>query len=197
MKKIKKLLEKYKKIEGERFFEELFTNREYKLVRKVKSDIVVDVGACAGEFSAYIYDKAKVIYAIEPYSQHFEELTGNIKEFNLTKIKPFNLALSNENGEGNLILKDRGGHMLSKGNGERVKTKTLATFMKENKIKRIDILKIDIEGGENEVFNSDDFKEIAGRVKFIIGEHLGGVDGLLKSLGYKKKQDRLNSIYKR
>ena len=189
------LLEKYKKIGGERFFAELFTNNEYLLARKVKADVVVDVGACAGEFSAYIYEQAGIIYSIEPYSEHYKELEANIQEFNLTKIKPFNLALFSENGERKLAIGARGSHRLATEGTEVVKTKTIKTFLEENNIDHVDILKIDIEGGENEVFNID-FAKIAGKFSFIIGEHLAGTpEQNLLNCGFRKIQDGSNQIF--
>lgn len=192
------LLEKYEKIEGERFFAELFGNNEYEEVTKVKANIILDIGACAGEFSAYIYDKAKTIYALEPYSEHFKELEENIKEFELTKIKPFRLALSNKNETGKLLIGVRGGHKLGDGEEtEEVPIKTLATFMEENNIEHVDVLKIDIEGGEDAVFQSDDFYKVADKIAIITGEHLQGVKDHLIKLGFEYVEGNPNSIYKK
>ena len=173
---IKGLLKKYKNIPEERFFNEIFKEKEYKPALYRKADVVIDVGACAGEFSAYIYKKAKVIYALEPFSEHFAELSDNVEQFGLTKIKPYRLALGDFNGEGILSVGGgRGSHKLIKGpNGDKtepVDVKTLATFMKDEEIDRVDILKTDIENGETELYNSPDFKDVAGKIKFIIGEH--------------------------
>lgn len=173
------LLEKYKKIEGERFFQDVILDEEYKLAFPEKADVIIDVGALAGEFGAYMYDKAQVIYALEPHQGHYKELTTNIKEFGLSKFRPFNLALTDYNGEGTLVWGPRGGHKLVLGGGsdktQKVKVKTLAQFMKDQKIDEVDILKIDIENGEDQVFTSSDFKDVARKIKFMIGEHAGVV----------------------
>ena len=170
---LSKVLKKY---EGDRFYNEIIIGKEYRAARtKRKADVVIDVGSLSGEFSMYMYDRAQVIYALEPYSDHFVELYNNIKDFELTKIKPFRLALSNYNGEGTLAIGSRGGHKLISGSGngktETVDVKTLATFMKDEKIDNVDILKIDIENGEIEVFTSPDFEKVARKINFIIGEH--------------------------
>lgn len=198
---IQKLLEKYKDIPEERFFKELFEKNEYESVLDRKADIVVDVGACAGEFSAYIYDKAKTIYAIEPYSKAYKELENNIKEFGLTKIKPFRVALSDYVGTGELANDvARGANTMVDihGETEKVPVTTLATFMKEQAIDHIDILKIDIEGAEFLVFGSEDFKDVASKIRFIIGEHMYGLPGeTLKGLGFQEiyLRDNNNIIY--
>lgn len=196
-----KLLNKYKLIDKERFFKDVFEKEEYLPCRELKADVILDIGALAGEFSAYMYDKAKVIYAIEPYSKHYVELEENIKEFGLTKIKSFRLALSNSNGSADLSILQRGGHTLvpsvTPSEIEQVPCQTLATFIKEQKIEHIDILKIDIENGELLVFNSPDFKEVADRIDVIIGEHLGGLEELFKSLGFTPRGYKQNTIFER
>ena len=174
MARIKGFLKKYENL-GDRFFNEIIVGGEYKLALNEKASVIVDVGALAGEFGVYMYKKARTIYALEPFSEHFEELETNIRDFNLKKIKAFKLALSDYNGEGTLIIGGRGGHKLVAGGGsektEKVQIKTLASFMNDEGIKHVDILKIDIELGEREVFGSDDFAEVADRINFIIGEH--------------------------
>ncbi len=195
MRKIDKLLEKYANIPDERFFKDIFDHGEYKAVREVYP-VVMDIGALAGEFSAYIYDLAKEIYAIEPYSEHFKELKENIKDFELTKIKPFNIALAGHNGTGKLAVALRGSHKLDE-EGVEVETQTLATFMKNNDISHIDLLKIDIEGGEIVFFNSPDFKDVVGEIDVIIGEHFSGLLELMQNYGYNMTVDGNNYIFKR
>lgn len=197
---IDKLLEKYKQIPQERFFEDVFKGNEYIDALGRKSDIVLDIGACAGEFSAYIYPKATKIYAIEPFSEYYKELTDNIKEFNLDKIIPFKLAIGDYNGVGKLASdRSRGGNKLEDNPDlfEEVIVKTLAQFIKDEHIERVDVLKIDIEGLEKKVFNSPDFIEVVDRIDYIIGEHLGEVIELLKSYGFSQSADGVNYIFKK
>lgn len=195
MSQIDKLLKKYKLIEGERFFDELFRKNEYEAA-KFKSHIVLDVGACAGEFAAYIYDYADIIYAIEPHEDHYNELEFNIKEFGLDKIRPFKLALYKTDGEAKLTNESRGSHRLDDSGVEVVKTQTLKTFLDENGIDKVDILKIDIENGEKDIFN-EDFKEISDRIDFIIGEHLDVVRPLLESCGFNYHREKDNLVFKK
>lgn len=201
MSNIQGLLDKYLNDGAERFFHDVFEKQEYAPARNQKADVVLDIGALAGEFSAYIYDQAEKIYAIEPYGEHYKELISNIKEFGLKKIKPFRLALSNYNGKGYMIGGSRGGNVLINESGsdktEKVKVKTLATFMKDNNIKHVNILKIDVEAAENLIFRSDDFKKVAKKIDFIIGEHLGGLQSLFKNFGFKVNEysESPNNIY--
>lgn len=182
--KIQALLDKYKNIPGERFFDEVFISEVYKDALDKKANVIVDLGALAGEFGAYMYDKADVIHSIEMFSKSYKELVDNVKEFKLDKIKPYHLAIANYNGKGSMSLEDsRGGHMLNSGvENEFVEVKTLATFMKDEGIVHIDILKVDIEGGELNVFKSNDFASIVDKISYIIGEHSNNI--ILEKYGF-------------
>ena len=178
----RQLLEKYK---GERFFKEVYVDGMYAPVLLEKLDVVLDVGALAGEFSTWIHNRAGVVYAFEPQPEAFKELEENIEDF--PKVKAFKLAIGGENGTKKLYKDTRGGHSLlgQKDDFEEVECKTLATVMKENNIDQVDVLKIDVENGEMEVFSAPDFAEIASKINFIIGEHMNGVvESLLEQNGY-------------
>lgn len=199
MDNIKGLRDKYTTIEGERFFKELFDKDEYAAVKGKKADIVFDIGACAGEFVAYIYPDAGKIYAFEASPKQFEELVGNIEEFNLSKVIPIPLALSGNNELQKFTVNENRGGNLLRDNGEEetidAQCITLAQYMKLNNIPHIDILKIDIEGGEKAVFEAEDFKDVAGKITCIIGEHLSGQISLLEGYGFAAKHDNGNYLF--
>jgi FkbM family methyltransferase len=185
---IDQLREKYKPREDERFFRELWEKDEYQSVLSRPLHTVLDIGALAGEFAAYIYDKADVIYALEPFPPHFQELEDNVREFGLTKIKPFQLALFNYTGTAKFSTKkDRGGNCITDEAGMQqieVPVTTLAQFMKDNCIEHVDVIKIDVENNEVEIFGSHDFKDVAYKIDCIIGEHLDGCIDRLKEFGF-------------
>ena len=190
-----------KRYKNDRFFDEVFNTEIYKFAREMaeqsKIDTVVDVGAGAGEFSFYMYNLVEHIYAIEPEPRVYAELEDNINEFKLWKIKPFRLALSNKNGRTNLNIHSRGGHALAKEKTDKsikVPCKTLATFIKENKIKKIDIFKTDAENAEDLFFFQSDFEFVAPRIKYIIGEHLAAASDTLVACGFEK---RIEEVYVR
>lgn len=130
--------------------------------------VIVDIGANIGLFSLYIYPKAKCIYAIEPTNDHFKVLQGVSESF--TKIQPFRLAIHNWNGFSKLFLDNTNytGNHISKTGSVDVKTRKLLAFFKENNITQVDLLKMDIEGGEREVIllddTVDDALKICGRI---------------------------------
>jgi len=51
-----------------------------------------------------------------------------------------------------------------------VQCKTLGEVFKENAIKHVDFMKIDIEGKEFDVLGDDSFDEVAGKIDVIMGE---------------------------
>jgi FkbM family methyltransferase len=161
---------------------------EWLLLREVERDyqlddlnlgpesLVVDIGAHVGVVSMYLAKKTGCkVYAYEPEPGNFRRLVENIKANEFGKqIIAHNVAITRDaravligGGNGN-----SGGHTIYVENGEMVGSYTLRdTF--GGKI--IDLLKIDCEGAEFEIF--EDLSILEGRVKAIRGElHRGRCD---------------------
>ena len=163
--------------------------------KKKGAGVVLDVGAKTGEFSLWIYPYAEKIFALEPAGELFPHLEKNVKGW--PKIQALKLSLSGSN-EDQKLLGDvmSGGARLGQGDGgQMVKSRTLATFMEERNIEMVDILKIDIENGESDVFGSSDFPW--DKVRFVIGEHLGSLRGSFESNGFKMDDYRHGFTAKR
>src|SRR3990167_270755 len=136
------------------------------LDKEKKDPIIVDVGANIGITVQYFRDHAKKVYAIEPSTEHFEALQKN-KEFNgWENVELFKYGISDRDGEMELRLCDtnRTSHSLmfpAKGKGlvEKVPTKKMTTFFKENNITHVDFMKFDVEGAEDLILPSEDFAE--------------------------------------
>lgn len=120
------------------------------------ADVVVDVGAHVGMFSVYasrLAGKGRV-YAFEPMPQNFEMLERNLALNGVRNVSAINKAVSDETGSTHFFLSghNTGGHSLYAGDdrtqGIKVETVSLKDFTGENKIKKIDFLKMDCEGGE-------------------------------------------------
>jgi FkbM family methyltransferase len=128
-------------------------------------DVVFDVGAYFGFFSYHAVQKgAKEVYAFEPNPYVFEILKKHAEMWN-DKIKPYQLALSDKNGEADLFISNELGvdstmlenrensilkfHQYNK--KVKVKTMTLDSFVKEYNVERVDFIKIDAEGSEREI----------------------------------------------
>lgn len=163
---------------------EIFQWREYKVAEEIirKSSLpILDVGAHIGIFSLYVraLNDAVKIYALEPEKENFRLLLKNIEASGVRDAKSYKVALSGKTAERNLVIEpDSINHYLAdensgdeaKVNYEKVSSISLGDFLEKNDIARVGLLKMDIEGGEYEVFENMS-EEIFGRIDNIILEY--------------------------
>lgn len=126
--------------------------------------VIVDAGANIGTTSIYFthkYPEAKII-AIEPEVSNFAMLARNVRPY--PAIVPVHAALWNRDGEIGVSepdpatgAKGNWAFVTHEGQGVKVRAVTMRTLMMEMQIQAIDLLKIDIEGAEKEVFESADW----------------------------------------
>jgi len=178
--------------DSDRFIREVLVGGEYKYL--FKYDTVVDIGANIGTFSLWILPYAKRIYALEPNPvamRLFEEtIKGNHIE---DRVTPLEIAITGTDGDRYLANTDGpeyGSGLINDKEGVVVHAMALDTFMAENKIEYIDLLKVDIEGCEVELFSSPGFKNVANKIGTVLGEyHNGGmgksIEGSLNGAGFK------------
>lgn len=173
-----------------RFIKEVLIEDIYKEVRPQKT--IIDIGAYQGEFSFYCYPFARKIYAIEPNPKAFSVLNGYVSLYDLENtISCFNIAISGKNELRSINLETEiGGSSIVNGadNGcLKIDTVTINTFLNQNGIDKVDILKIDTESAEQEIFQADDFEDAAKKIDFIIGELHNNciIKDRLSSLGYR------------
>lgn len=149
-----------------------------------KNPIIVDIGANIGAFSIYTYNylqnKHPKIYAIEPSLNNFQQLNKNLGLYKNWNIIPFKLAISSSNGSALLDISGAfDSHFLKKHgekgfNSETVQTLKFDTFCQKNNISTIDLLKIDIEGGEYDLFEtSHNFIRKIAKIIMIEVHHIG------------------------
>lgn len=118
---------------------------------------IVDAGAHIGMASilfARRYPLAKII-AIEPEPSNFALLLKNTASYK--NIVPICAALWKEDGEVTLGRSDvhvKGAFQVVENGEIRARAMTMETLMRETGIQSIDILKVDIEGSEKEVFDT-------------------------------------------
>ena len=124
-----------------------------------KEDIVVDVGAHIGIFSVYASKLASKgqVYALEPVKENFRILSTNKNLNNSDNLKIFNKGLFNSSKELEISLDtpNNTAKFTLYGKGkitEKIRLESFDTFIKQNKLKKIDFLKMDCEGSEYEIF---------------------------------------------
>lgn len=172
-------------------------------------DIVLDIGANSGQYTllaSWITGSEGFVYAFEPAPHKFNELLSNIKSNKLNNIKSFNYALSNYEGFAYLNLQKNinndGMHYLTKNTSYqnkhsiKVVTHTLDYVIQSIINKPIDLIKIDIEGWEEQVFQKSNLLFSQNKPPTIffewIPQHVSkaglnteGLFNFLKSLNYK------------
>ncbi len=145
-------------------FRQIFIEREYDFEARRSPSTIIDAGANIGLASIYFANRfpdARII-AIEPEASNYSVLEINIRPYR--NITPIRAALWHRDEIVNLVDPDLGKWgFMTRGSGENetdhgshlyhVEGVTVTTIMNRFGIDRLDILKIDIEGAEREVFS--------------------------------------------
>lgn len=152
------------------FTKNLWYLEPFKLMQKFTANdhpVIFDIGACDGHTSKIfknIFPDAR-IYAFEPYPDSYKLLEKTAKE--IRDVSAHQYALSNENGVMDFFVnKSKATNSLLSAKSTEsfidahivyekkisVETMTLDDFAEHNNINEIDILKLDVQGGEMLVF---------------------------------------------
>lgn len=143
---------------------EIFDLREYRGAENIIKSAtfpIIDAGAQAGFFSLYCRAlNAKIrVYAIEPESENAQVLAKHLKSNHIQNVKIFQQALAGKSGKIDFYVSpDTHNHSLIKFSEFKkmisVPALSLSDFLKQNKLIRISLLKMDIEGAEYEVLEN-------------------------------------------
>lgn len=140
-----------KEINNEHYFDKDFLD-----IFKSDDAVVIDAGANIGLFSLHIYSKCKDVYAVEPTPAHIDVLRQIIAHNDIKNIHLEELALCNFTGTTTFSIDNQNTTQNRIANhGNIVKCETLLDFLNNRKIEKVDLLKIDIEGGEKLLFLED------------------------------------------
>jgi FkbM family methyltransferase len=169
-----------------------------KLVRD--SEVIIDVGANTGIYSliAKTLNPAARVYAFEPILRVYDKLVSNVR-LNGFEIDSFDAALSNTDGEA-VVYDTPAEHVYSVTINKNlnaddveviptnVKVARLDTFIRQNNVKKIDLIKLDVETHEVEVLEG--MGEFLGKFKptfliEILNDEVGQkVEEIVKDLDY-------------
>lgn len=177
------------------------------LDKERKDPIIVDVGANIGIVTQYLREHAKKVYAIEPSKEHFEALEKNKEVNHWDNVDIFKFALAEEDGETTIYRNSKNLTMNSimhhynddiKGRDEKVPTKKITTFFKENNITHVDFMKFDVEGAEDVILPSKDFEEASKiidiiEIEFHFPTYPEHINHLIK-LGYQARRYPCSAI---
>lgn len=171
-------------------FKQVFIDEEYKFQTKKDPNVIVDAGANVGYASIYfasLFPNAKII-ALEPENNNYALLCENVKKYK--NIIPVQGALWCESTKINICdegLGEWGFMTFSIDNAKKniehlVDAYTVDSLMEKYELSKIDILKIDIEGAEKEVFENTE-------------KWINSVDSLIVELHDRMKDGCSRSFY--
>jgi len=142
---------------------EIFIDRTYEKFFEVEEgDVVFDVGASLGPFTFSILDKnPSHVFAFEPSFEEFKTLVLNTRQGPVTHI---NKGISNVVGKFDFEF------VFDTTEGNNLYSTTFMKAIEDYNIQKIDFLKSDCEGGEYDIFSTENLFWIKQNVKKIVGE---------------------------
>lgn len=131
-----------------------------RLFEVEEGDIVVDIGSTVGEFTySILHKKPKHCYVVEPMPVFFDTLQNNLYGHPVSFV---NAAITDEK----YCTLQWDGHI------HNVQTLTFEEFILKNRIKKIDFLKSDCEGGEYNIFSQTNISFLKTIPKIVFEIHL-------------------------
>lgn len=133
-----------------------------------------DVGANLGQTAERLvraFPEADT-YSFEPVPATFEQMKQNVARWR--RVQPFNLGISDKVAQCSMRLADASGRnridLDSQEGGVTVQLNTLDCFCEEQRIDRVNLLKIDVEGHEMQVLRGADRLFSQRRIDFVVCE---------------------------
>ncbi len=185
-------------------FYQVFLSQNKNFILKYDPKIIIDCGANIGLSSVYFANKfpSSKIYAIEMENENFKQLSLNTASYN--NITGIHKAVWNKNSDLQLVKGFDGGEWsyevkeaMNIATTDRINSITLNELLLEYNINQIDVLKIDIEGAEKELFEDNYLNWLSVTKVIIIELHdhikLGCYYNFFKALKNFKYQMRRNN----
>jgi FkbM family methyltransferase len=142
---------------------EILLRGQYAIDLPFTPRTIVDAGANIGMTSVYYtlrYPQARVI-SVEAEDSNFGVLCRNVAHY--PNVTPVHAALWKSDGVARVSERSpesgKWGFVAYEGDGAQVRAVTMRTLMREFNIESIDLLKVDIEGSEIELFDGCDWMD--------------------------------------
>lgn len=124
----------------------------HPIVRPQKGETVIEAGGFDGksaiQIAEYLNDDGRVI-SFEPGRKNLESIKENLSKVNLHSIHIVPLGLWNAEGNIN-FMEDGSASIVSNGGKNSIPVTTIDSYVEKNAI-RVDLIKLDVEGSEDEV----------------------------------------------
>jgi len=181
-------------------------HKRFKEILKNDS-IVIDIGANWGLHTLYtskLVGKIGKVIAIEPFSPAFRELKWHIAENACQNVVALNIAIGEFDGEIKMLTKDESAEGVVADCANKadtflneflVKQQRLDTVVRELALDRVDLIKVDVEGAENNVLKGAEQVVDKFRPIFIIDLHFPNND-LFVGKWFTEKGYRLERVNK-
>lgn len=121
----------------------------YRLNYPLDSDsLVIDLGGYLGNYAFQLYQKYNCnIYVFEPIKSFYDQIFN--KFLNINKVKVFNFGLGPVDEEIEISVNgDASSIFENGGNKEKINIKNVNNFFTDYQIKKVNLLKVNIEGAE-------------------------------------------------
>jgi FkbM family methyltransferase len=139
-------------------FHQVFSQRQYHIdaLPGIKAERIIDAGANIGLASIFfsnLFPSAQIV-AIEPQADNFNLLQKNLKPYE--KVECIHAALWNKNEKINIKNPDSlaASYMVEADQFSSIEGITIPSLLERKGWDKVDILKMDIEGAEKEIFSA-------------------------------------------
>jgi FkbM family methyltransferase len=171
-------------------FSSIHEPAEKELVRLIKPEVAIDVGAHLGSFTLLLAKYARVVVAVEPNPRALGILARSVSANGLRNVIIFPYACSSSDGKELSFKLERGGrsHVIQSGGDVAVKTIRVDTIVEALRLERVDFLKVDVEGHELEVLRGAQNTLKRHRPALLVElwlKNAGEEEELLQRLGYR------------
>ena len=186
-------------------FTQIFLREELKIDLLVVPKIIIDGGANIGFAALYLKNRYPdaAIFSIEPDDSNFKLLMKNTSQYK--KIVCYNNCIWNKKAKLKIVNKDAGNESfvvaevnMNNLDVDAINAITINEIVKQNNIVNIDLLKMDIEGSERNVFEDNyiEWLSITDNMLVEIHNWIEGDAGKMVMAAVKDKfQTKMNGEY--
>jgi len=143
--------------ELERFHKDNGKDLKFKYLKINEQSIVFDLGGYEGNFSSNLFSRSPCkIHIFEPVPEFAKNIKKRFKNNKNITCNPYGLCNNNEEKIINLLKDDTSSYKNQKTNDSncvKIKLKDIVEYIDQNAIENIDLMKINIEGGEYDILN--------------------------------------------
>ncbi|MFK7969149.1 MAG: FkbM family methyltransferase [Bacteroidia bacterium] len=139
---------------------QIFFKKEYDLPYEVSPSVIIDTGANIGLTSIYFankYPQARIV-SVEPEDGNYALLCDNVQHY--ANIEPMKVGIWNKRAHVEIVdnPETETGFQIKEVSGptqRSLETVSIGDILEQKNISNVDILKMDIEGSEKEVFEAE------------------------------------------